>query len=96
MQRHGLRLRFLHILHHISVRHIHRIRLRRQRQIHRRLRQRQVSLRRTQKIKRLFRRQRHRQRPWLRQSNILARHPHHAPRQIQRILAALNHPRQPI
>src|ERR1700730_4218141 len=96
MQRHRIRFRFAHIFERVSIAYVQRIRFRRQRQIHRHLRQRQISLRRAQKIECIFRCQRHGQCSRLCNPNTPARHPYHSPRQIQGILSALQQPRQPI
>ena len=96
MQRNGLRDGFLQIFVHGAVAGVERVRFRRERQIHRRLRQRQVALGRPDEIERLLGGERHRQRAGLGQADIFAGHAHHAPREVERVFARFEHARQPI
>ena len=96
MQRHG----FIGTAPHLRQRpfqpDVGGVALRRRRQIHRRLRQRNPPLRQPDKMRRLLRRHRHRQRPRIRQPDVLRRQYHQPPRYEQRILPRLQHPRQPV
>ena len=54
------------------------------------------AFRHSQKVTRLIRRDRRFQRARIRQPNVLAREANNAPRDIQRVFAAFQHPRQPV
>ena len=96
MQRHRLRSGLLEIRDHGSIARINRVRFWRERQVNGSLRQRQVSLRRPDKIRRLHRRNCDRQRARLRQSNVFAGHSDQPARNVQWVFTRFEHSHQPI
>ena len=96
VQRHGLRRIVARRLLRRAPRRVHLVRFRRRREVDDRLRDRELAFRRAQEVVRVLRRERDRQRARIGEPDVLHRHPHDAARDIEHVLAALDHAREPV
>ena len=96
VHRDGLVARLLDELARGAIRSQSGVRLGRQRQVERRLGERQHRLRHADKMRRLLRRHRDGKRMRVGQAHVLSREDDEAPRHEQRVLARLEHPRHPV
>ena len=96
VQRHRFGRAFLHVGLGLVERDVGGVRLRRQRQVERRLGERQLALRRAEEVVRLLGGQRERERPRVGVADVLGREAHEPARDVERILAGVEHARHPV
>jgi len=96
MERHRIRARALDVGHERAVRALDRVRLRREREVHRRLGERVVALRHPDEVHGLLRRGREDERLRVSEADVLSGEDHEAPGDEHRVLARVDHPDQPV